>query len=717
MALWLEWTLIVLLVLLSGLFSGLNLGLMGLDPVDLEVVMSGSEPNASFARQIRPLRQQGNWLLCTLLLGNVAVNAGLSILLADKADAVIGFIASTGIIVVFGEIIPQALCSRHALWIGAKTRLVVWFLMVIIAILAYPIAMMLDWILGDELGTIYSTSELKKLVDIHAKHEGTKMDAPTANIMKGALDLQETTVGDVMTKIDDVFWLPSDTKLTFDVLTNIFKSGHSRIPIMKKSVNSKRRIEGVLYAKDLVLLDPDDEIAVQHVMNAFRYKKPVSLSSRTRLDECLKIFVHSQQHLCTVRAENEEERIKRLDSEKLRSGEPLKSLLHGPKALLPKSKDSAKVKEHSLPKQQSNYDSEREQEAERYEDRDDQYDSDMIHDAKSKPAGGQFEEYLRTYHSDRESSRQDRGRNDPAVIGIITLEDVIEHALQTQLVDEHDVFVDSKHAKLTNRLKRIDWSMLQMFDHRQKILTSLPPQELQAVYHFFTQSVRVFMPKHRKCSESAIKNLLVSSSVLRVVVGDSQSEAIGHRRDPYKQVEDNGMLLYQRDKKTEYFTLILDGKCEIYAGKQGFRSVLTRWTYMCPDALYQVQECVQAGKPMMDYVPDFTCKVVEDARILRIKLSDFKACIQGKFDEFDRTGKGRDVSTRMELLPRGKSEPAPLRHSAAAFINVDERDGNNANVEEFSVGQLDVTVHVADDSETDQSSGLRYSSRNSDAKR
>ena len=78
---WLEWFAIVFLVLFSGLFSGLNLGLMSLDTVGLEIVMaSDNAKHVSAAKKIKPLRDHGNWLLCTLLLGNVAVNAALSIL-------------------------------------------------------------------------------------------------------------------------------------------------------------------------------------------------------------------------------------------------------------------------------------------------------------------------------------------------------------------------------------------------------------------------------------------------------------------------------------------------------------------------------------------------------------------------------------------------------------------------------------------------------------
>ncbi len=103
-------------------------------------------------------------------------------------------------------------------------------------------------------------------------------------------------------------------------------------------------------------------------------------------------------------------------------------------------------------------------------------------------------------------------------VGIITLEDVIEHVLQTQLIDEHDNFVDNKRMLRTNRLNRIDWNMLHIFDHRQRVLTTLPPQELQAVYHFLSQTIKPFTPKNRLVSEASIKNLLATSSVMRVVV-------------------------------------------------------------------------------------------------------------------------------------------------------------------------------------------------------
>jgi hypothetical protein len=101
---------IIILLSLSAIFSGLTLGLMSLDLTGLEIVMAGDDPKlAQCAKDIYPIRKRGNLLLCTLLLGNVSVNSLLSIFMANFTNGIIGFLTSTVLIVIFGEILPQAL--------------------------------------------------------------------------------------------------------------------------------------------------------------------------------------------------------------------------------------------------------------------------------------------------------------------------------------------------------------------------------------------------------------------------------------------------------------------------------------------------------------------------------------------------------------------------------------------------------------------------------
>ena len=109
---WWRFLLIVGLSLLSALFSGLNLGIVGLDPGYLQLLTMGpfetkeDEINAAYAQRILPLRKRGNLLICTVLLGNVSVNSILSIIMADLTTGLAGMLISTGIVVLFGEIIP-----------------------------------------------------------------------------------------------------------------------------------------------------------------------------------------------------------------------------------------------------------------------------------------------------------------------------------------------------------------------------------------------------------------------------------------------------------------------------------------------------------------------------------------------------------------------------------------------------------------------------------
>jgi len=299
---WLEWVAIIVLIAFSGLFSGLNLGLMSLDPVGLEIIMaSDNKNNIKSANKIKPLRDRGNWLLCTLLLGNVAVNAELSILLADKTTGMAGFLISTALIVVFGEIVPQALCSRYALAIGAKTVWIVWPLMALMAVIAWPISIVLDYLLGEELGTIYSNKELTKLVEITAKNRPGTMSNNMENMLKGALQLNDKYVSDVFTEMNLVFWLNEEETLTFDLLTKIFKLGHSRIPIFRE-VNKVNYCIGLLYVKDLILVDPDDNVPITKVLQAFdHHHSPIDVWKYDDLQKTLQTFINKRQHLAFVK--------------------------------------------------------------------------------------------------------------------------------------------------------------------------------------------------------------------------------------------------------------------------------------------------------------------------------------------------------------------------------------------------------------------------------
>lgn len=95
---------------------------MGQDQVYLQVVArSGCGKDRENAQKVLSVLQRGkHWVLVSLLLGNVIVNETLPIILDQEVKG--GWFAvlvSTTLIVIFGEVIPQSLCAKHGLSIGA----------------------------------------------------------------------------------------------------------------------------------------------------------------------------------------------------------------------------------------------------------------------------------------------------------------------------------------------------------------------------------------------------------------------------------------------------------------------------------------------------------------------------------------------------------------------------------------------------------------------
>jgi metal transporter CNNM len=299
---WVTWILVVFLVCMSALFSGLTLGLMGLDPTGLEIVMNGDNPDlAKAAEHIYPVRKNGNRLLCTLLLGNVAVNALLSILMADVAGGLAGFLVSTAVIVIFGEILPQAACSRYALQIGSRAIPIIKVIICLMLPLAAPLGWALDKLLGHELGTTYSKAEMTKLLEIHVK-EG-RFNQETGTAMAGALMYQDMAVKEVMTPIENAYMLAADARLGYDLIAAIFKTGFSRIPVYEVSRNN---VIGLLFTKDLIFIDPEDETPVRTFAEIFCRGLHVVWPD-DRLGDVLRDLKKGHSHMALVRDVNNDD--------------------------------------------------------------------------------------------------------------------------------------------------------------------------------------------------------------------------------------------------------------------------------------------------------------------------------------------------------------------------------------------------------------------------
>ena len=253
--------LFILIIFLNDLFKGLNLGLMALDQTELKIVQNtGNETEKDYANKIFPIRSHGNFLLCSLLLGNVLVNNTLTILLDTLTSGLVAVIGATMGIVIFGEIIPQAICSRHGLAVGAYTIWITKLFMAITFPLSYPISKLLDCILGAEIGTVYDKKKLIELLKVTKDHND--LEKEEVDIVAGALVYKEKTVKSVMTKLEDCYMLPLKTMLNFETVSEIREQGYSRIPVYNKD---RADIVHVLFAKDLMFIDPDDNMPLAMV--------------------------------------------------------------------------------------------------------------------------------------------------------------------------------------------------------------------------------------------------------------------------------------------------------------------------------------------------------------------------------------------------------------------------------------------------------------------
>ncbi|GAB2219376.1 hypothetical protein Drorol1_Dr00007011 [Drosera rotundifolia] len=283
---------IVLLVLFAGLMSGLTLGLMSMSLVDLEVLAkSGTPRDRRHAEKIMPVVRNQHLLLCTLLICNAAAMEALPIFLDSLVTAWGAILISVTLILLFGEIIPQSVCSRYGLAVGAAVTPVVRILVWICFPVAYPISKLLDYLLGHDRKALFRRAELKTLVDLHGNEagKGGELTHDETTIIAGALEMSEKTAGDAMTPISETFAIDINAKLDRETMNSILENGHSRVPVYYEETTN---IIGVILVKNLLTIDPDDAVPVKSVTIRRIPRVPESMPLYDILNEFQKGYSH-----------------------------------------------------------------------------------------------------------------------------------------------------------------------------------------------------------------------------------------------------------------------------------------------------------------------------------------------------------------------------------------------------------------------------------------
>ena len=287
---------VFVLNVLSALFSGLVLGLLSLDITELEVLKKcGTETERRHATAIIPMRRHSNLLLSSLVIGNVIVNYGLQEVLDTLFPGPIGFVTTTVCVTIFGEILPQAVCARYGLAIGAHTLCITGLVIILTFPVSYPLSKILDWTLGDEIAFVFDRERLQEYIRITKNYNN--LDAQEINIITGALKIKKCTVSHVMTKLKDVFMLDIESMINYKTITSIVKRGFSRIPVYKEN---RRNLIGLLMVKDLALVNPHTEMTLKSLI-AF-YKHPImAVDEFHTLDIVLNNFREGKSHMAFVR--------------------------------------------------------------------------------------------------------------------------------------------------------------------------------------------------------------------------------------------------------------------------------------------------------------------------------------------------------------------------------------------------------------------------------
>ncbi|XP_004515989.1 DUF21 domain-containing protein At2g14520-like [Cicer arietinum] len=405
-------------MLFAAISSGLALGLLSFSQVDLEVLVKAGQPQIQKnAAKIMSIVKNQHLILCTLLMAKSLALEVVSVLMEEMFPEWISVLLAAALVSIIAEVIPQALNSRYGLSFGATMSPFVRVLQLLFFPVAYPTSKLLDWLLGKGHTALLGREELKTLVNLHANEagKGGELSLHETTIIAGALDLTMKTAKDAMTPLSETFSLDINSKLDMHTMGMIMSEGHSRIPIYS---GKQTNIIGLILVKNLMFCRPEDETPIKFMT----IRRVPRVGQNWPLYDILNQFKKGQSHMAVVIKNKENIRNVAVDSEGLSS-------------FLSHDYISISTEASNWQSQETEY-----------------YSATLKNVMLQETSDSEPHHRSRQHDTTTSIENMEYLPSGEEVVGIITLEDVMEELLQEDILDETDQYIDV-HQNITIKLK------------------------------------------------------------------------------------------------------------------------------------------------------------------------------------------------------------------------------------------------------------------------
>lgn len=294
-------SLLVILILLSAFFSGSETALMRLNKYRLLHLIKSDHLGAKMAHK---LLKKPDRLIGLILLGNNFINifaSSIATILALRLYGEAGIAIAAGlltfVILIFSEVAPKTWAASHPERLAFFASIIYTPLLKLL----YPLV----WVINT------LSNLLLKIFGIHVNHDadaplqheelrtvvteaGSLIPEEHKDMLLGILDLQQATVEDIMTPINEIHGIDLDDEKD-DIKKQLLNSSYSNLPIFSTNMDS---IQGYLRTKDIFKLIQSDDFNQEKLLETQR--APYFIPNNTSLYKQLINFQQNKQRFAFV---------------------------------------------------------------------------------------------------------------------------------------------------------------------------------------------------------------------------------------------------------------------------------------------------------------------------------------------------------------------------------------------------------------------------------